>query len=108
MLQKHADRYVYIYLALAEDTINLGPSSSSTIQMNAVLSKSLLQSCTSFPTENRCSVAKTDYRGTKDLRMVMGNFARDMMKNVSLRDTICGMSSDPPHDFTTVREKLTV
>lgn len=44
----------------------------------------------------------------KGSRMVVGNFAANMMKNVSLRDTMSGMSSDPSHNAAKITEKATV
>lgn len=37
-----------------------------------------------------------------DSRMVMRNLARDVMEDMRLRDTVCGMGGEPAHDRSTV------
>ena len=38
----------------------------------------------------------------------MGNLTGDMMQDMGLGDTVCGVRSNPPHDLTAVTEKVSV
>lgn len=40
--------------------------------------------------------------------MIVGDLARDVVEDMSLRDTICSMGTDPTHDLATVTEEITV
>lgn len=40
--------------------------------------------------------------------MIMRNLARNVMKNVRLRNTICGVCADPGHDRATVSKKAAI
>ncbi len=44
----------------------------------------------------------------KYVRMIVGELARDVVEDMSLRDTICSMGTDPTHDLATVTEEVTV
>jgi hypothetical protein len=51
---------------------------------------------------------RTNSRVIESSRIVVGNLAGDMMENVSFRDTVCSVSTDPGHDFSAVTEKVPV
>ena len=42
------------------------------------------------------------------LRIIVRDFARDMVQDVSLRNTVSSMSTDPGHDGAQVTEKVTI
>jgi len=77
-------------LALLIDTVNLGPSRVTSLQLDTGTSETSPQSIGGFP------------------GMVMRDLAVDMVGNVSLRDTVCAGGGDPGHDRSKVAKEVTV
>lgn len=78
------------YLALLVDTVNLGPSSVASLQLDTGPSETSPQSISGFP------------------GMVMRDLAVDVVGNMSLRDTVGAGSSNPGHDGSKVTKEITI
>jgi len=77
-------------LALFVDTVNLGPSSVASLELDTGKSETSPQSIAGFP------------------GMVMRDLAVDMVGDVGLRDTVRARGSDPGHDRSKVTKEVTI
>jgi hypothetical protein len=77
-------------LALLVDTVDLSPSTRATLVLHSLLSEELLESSRSFPS------------------IVVRNLAGDVVKDVSLRDTVGSVCTEPSHDWAKVTKKVAI
>lgn len=78
------------YLALLVDTVNLGPSGVTTLQLDAGTSETSPQNIGGFP------------------GMVVRDLAVDVVGDVSFRDAVRTGGGDPGHDRSKVTKEVTV
>jgi hypothetical protein len=79
-----------IYLACSEYSVNLSPTPSFAVELDARAFERLAQCITSLP------------------GIVMGNLARNVVQNVSLRDTVGHSCTKPGRDATKIAEETAV